>query len=104
MHISCLILITDVLFEVTAVPILKINLQKFKNRAARLFLDRDFSTPSAFLFSELKWMPFPDRVIYQKALQMYKTIHGGAPEYLSTPFTFTSEINSRILRYTCSLK
>ena len=75
-----------------------------KKRAARLILDRDFSTPSAFLFSELKWMPFPDRVIYQKALQMYKTIHGGAPEFLSTPFTFTSEIHSRILRSTCPLQ
>ena len=46
-------------------------------------------------------MPFSDRVIYQKALQMYKTLHGGAPEYLRTPLTFTSEIHSRILRYTC---
>ena len=49
-------------------------------------------------------MPFPDRVIYQKGLQMYKTLHGGAPEYLRTPFTFTSEIHSRILRYTCPLQ
>ena len=43
-------------------------------------------------------------MIYQKALQMYKTLHGGAPEYLSTPFTFTSEIHSRILRSTCPLQ
>ena len=56
------------------------KLTNSKKRAARLILDRDFSTPSAFLLSELKWMPFPDRVIYQKALQMYKTLHGGAPE------------------------
>ena len=45
-------------------------------------------------------MPFPDRVIYQKALQMYKTLHG----YLRTPFTFTSAIHSRILRYTRPLQ
>jgi len=68
MHISCHILITVVLFGVTAVPNLKINLQNSKKNNARLILDRDFSTPSAFLFSELKWMSFPDRVIYQKAL------------------------------------
>ena len=104
MHISCHILITVVLFGVTAVPNLKINLQNSKKNNARLILDRDFSTPSAFLFSELKWMSFPDRVIYQKALQMYKTLHGGAPEYLRTPFTFTSEIQSRILRSTCPLQ
>ena len=33
---------------------------------------------------------------------MYKSIHGGAPEYLRT--TFTSEIHSRILRSTCPLQ
>ena len=49
-------------------------------------------------------MPFSDRVIYQKALQMYKTLHGGAPEYLRTSLTFTSEIHSRILRSTCPLQ
>jgi len=49
-------------------------------------------------------MPYPDRVIYQKALQMYKTIHGGTPEYLRTPFTFTSEIHSIILRSKCPLQ
>ena len=49
-------------------------------------------------------MPFSDRVIYQKALHMYKTLHGGAPGCLRTPFTFTSEIHSRILRSTCPLQ
>ena len=44
------------------------KLTKFQKRAARLILDRGFSTSSAFVFSELKWMPFPDRVIYRKAL------------------------------------
>ena len=81
------------------------KLTKFPKRTARLILDRDFSTPSAFFFTELKWMPFPDdRMIYQKVLQLYKILHGGAPEYLRTPFTFTSEIHSRILRSTCPLQ
>jgi len=78
------------------------KLTKFLKRSCQInFGQIFFSTASAFLFSELKWMPFPDRVIYQKALQMYKTLHGGAPEYLRTPFIFTSEIHSRILRSTC---
>jgi len=34
--------------------------------------------------SELKWMTFPERVLYQKAIQMFKTIRGNAPEYLRT--------------------
>ena len=37
MHISCHILITDVLFGVTAVPILKINLQNSKNKLPDYF-------------------------------------------------------------------
>jgi len=60
------------------------KLTKFQKRAARLILDRYFSTPSAFLFSELEWMPFPDRVIYQKSSSHVKTIHVGTPEYLRT--------------------
>ena len=34
------------------------------------------------MFSELKWMTFPERVLYQKATQMFKTIRGNASEYL----------------------
>ena len=43
-------------------------------------------------------MTFPERVVYQKALHMYKTIHCDAPDYLATPFTFTSEIHKLLLR------
>ena len=43
-------------------------------------------------------MAFPERIIYQKALQMYTTIHCDAPDYLTTSFTFTSEIHSGLLR------
>ena len=67
-------------------------------RAARLILDVEYSTPSAVLFDTLKWMTFSERVVYQKALQMYKTIRGDAPDYLKTSFTFTSQIHTRPLR------
>ena len=33
-----------------------------------------------------------------KVRQMYKTIHCDAPDYLTTSFTFTSEIHTRLLR------
>jgi len=39
------------------------------------------------LFAELKWMTFPEHVSYQKAIRMFKTIRGNAPEYLRTSFT-----------------
>ena len=50
------------------------------------------------MFNTLKWMPFPDREVDQKALQMYKTTHCNAPDYLTTSFPFTSEIHTRLLR------
>ena len=51
------------------------------------------------MFSDLKWVSFPERVIHIKAIQMSKTIRGEAPEYLMSAFTFTSDIHTRLLRY-----
>jgi len=41
-------------------------------------------------------MTFPERVIYQKAIQMYNTVSGTSPNYLK--LQFTSDIHSRTLR------
>ena len=71
---------------------------RFQKRAARLILDKSIDTPSADLFAELRWMAFPERVKYQKAVLMYKTLHGQAPEYLANSFTFNSDIHQRQLR------
>ena len=38
-------------------------------------------------------MAFPERVLYQIAIQMFKTIRGNAPEYLQTSFTFATDID-----------
>ena len=38
-------------------------------------------------------MTFPERVIYQKAIQMYNTLSGTFPNYLKIEFTFTSDIH-----------
>ena len=35
---------------------------RFQKRAGRLILNKDFDTPSTFLFSQLKWMTCPERV------------------------------------------
>jgi len=43
-------------------------------------------------------MTFTERVIYQKAIQMYKTFSATSPNYLKIPFTFTSDLHSRTLR------
>ena len=50
------------------------------------------------MFTQLKWMTFLKRVVYHKAIQMYKTVCGNAPDYLINDLVFTSEIHSRLLR------
>jgi len=46
------------------------------------------------MFSDLKWISFPERDIYKKVIQMFKTIRGDAPEYLRLSFTFAPDIRS----------
>ena len=73
---------------------------KFQKRAARCILDKDTDTPSEEMFLELKWMKFPERVIYQKAILMYKISNNLAPQYLQDLFTHTTDIHQRALRST----
>jgi len=47
-------------------------------------------------------MTFPGRVLYQKAIQMFKTIRGNAPEYIRTSFTFATDIHAILLRSSSS--
>lgn len=73
---------------------------KFQKRAARLILDKDFDTPSVDLFAELNWMTFPERVQFQKAIMMFKTMNNLAPTYMNNLFQYTNEIHNRNLRST----
>ena len=73
---------------------------KFQKRAARSILDKPIETPSAELFAELKWMKFPKRVMYQKAILMYKIMHNLTPPYLASIFKFSREVHDRTLRST----
>ena len=75
-------------------------LQNTGKRAARCILDKDTDTPSEEMFSELKWMKFPKRVIYQKAILMFKISNNLAPQYLQDLFTHTTNIHQRALRST----
>ena len=52
------------------------------------------------LFAELKWMEFPVRVTYQKAILMYKIMHNLTPPYLTSLFKFSKEVHDRTLRST----
>lgn len=71
---------------------------RFQKRAARLILDRDKTAHSADLFKELKWMIFPERVKFQKAILMFKSLNGLAPTYLHDLFITKSDVHDRNLR------
>ena len=77
MHILFLIWTIGVLYGVIVVDLLKKN-----SKSSEKSLNKDVDTPSTFLFSQLKLMTFPERVIYQKAIQMYTTLSGTSPNYL----------------------
>jgi len=55
--------------------LLKKELVRLQKRAAIIIL-----VPSFVLFSKLRWMILPERVIYQKAIQMFDTILSEAPD------------------------
>ena len=38
-------------------------------------LDVNFTVPSETMFTQLKWMTFPARAVYHKAIQMQNTAH-----------------------------
>jgi len=79
------------------------KLVKLQKRVARAILDVYVTVPSQTMFTQLKWMTFPERVFYHKAIQIHKTVCGDAPDYLTNDFVFTSEIDSRLLRSSFNL-
>jgi len=85
----------------TGTSVIEDKLIKLQNRAAIAILD--FTVPSETMFTLLKWMTFPERVVYHKAIQMYKTVCVDAPDCLKNDFVFTSEIHSRLLRSSSAL-
>ena len=72
------------------------ELVRLQKRAARVILDCDVYTPSSTMFFLiLNGCHFRERVIYMKAIQMFITIRGDAPEYLRSSFTFASDMHTR---------
>ena len=64
------------------------KLVQLQKRAARAILDVGCTVFSEIMFTQLKWVTFPERVVYHKAIQMYKTVCGDAPDYLKNDFVF----------------
>ena len=59
---------------------------KLQKRAARLILNADFSTPSAILFQESKWISYSDIVKFHQLSLVFKCIIKIAPIYLQDLF------------------
>ena len=55
-------------------------------------------TPSKQIFSELKLLPFPERVKYHTHVMMYKILNNMAPKYLRQLIHNVSETHERALR------
>ena len=71
---------------------------KLQKRAARIILKADFLTRSEGMFAELGWQPVEKRIMYNKAVLIYKVLNNLTPEYLSkllTPVSQTHGLNLR---------
>ena len=76
---------------------------KLQKRAARMILCCDFHTPSKEMFSQLKWLPFNDRVTYFKCVFMYKCIHHLSSNFYHDSFVFVSDTHSFNTRHAANL-
>jgi len=80
------------------------KLIQFQKRAARIILDKDYNTPSTELVTELNWTTFTERVLYQKAIAMYKIVNSICPDFLKNHIAYTSEVNSGDTRSSTSVQ
>jgi len=56
------------------------------------------TTTYHYLFEELNWQTFPERVTYQKAILMYRIISNICPDYLKNDVSYTSDVSCRDTR------
>ena len=68
---------------------------KFQKYAARIILDALPDSPSEPLFKKLGWLNIYERVQYNKAIILYKAVHGMTPGYISELFSFSQNYNLR---------
>lgn len=77
------------------------SLEKLQKRAARIILDKDYydyMIRSSDLFSELNWMPIKDRIHFNRAIEVYKSLNGLHSQGLENLFTYCCDIHSHNTR------
>lgn len=74
------------------------KLQKLQNRAARVLTFSSCDTDATHLFQNLNWKNLSTQRDIQKALMVFKSLNGLAPEYPSSRFIARSHTTSYTLR------
>ncbi len=64
-----------------------------------MIFDLPTQTPTAPLLAKLKWMSLMDRVLYSKAVMVYKSLNGLAPGYMQDMLKYVTDVN---VRSTCN--
>ena len=67
------------------------RLQKLQNRAARVLTFSRYHADANRLIRRLAWKDLSTQIQIQKALMVYKSLNGLAPEYLSSKFVKRNE-------------
>ena len=76
------------------------KLQKLQNRAARVLTSSSYDTNADYLFEILGWRNLASQRKIAKAIMVYKSVNGLAPDYLSEMFVDRSNITNYTLRDT----
>ncbi len=63
-----------------------------------MIFDLPTQTPTSPLLSKLKWMSLMDRVLYHKAVMVYKSLNGFAPGYMQDMSKYVTDVNVRSTR------
>ena len=74
------------------------DLLKLQKRAARLILNKDWTTRSNVLFSDLEWMPLADRISYLTAVQVNKCLNNQCSSLLDSLFQYNNTVHTHTTR------
>ena len=76
------------------------KLQNLQNRAARVLTSSSYDTNADYLFDKLGWKKLASQRKIAKAIMVFKSLNGLAPDYLSEMFADRSSITNYALRDT----
>ena len=74
------------------------KLQKIQNRAARIITNSPLVKASLPLISQLGWLNIREKIDFETATMVYKSLHGLAPPYMQDMFHKLSDCRKQVLR------